>query len=357
MVHLPFESTAMLRTLAVGSAGGAVFWLLGLPLPWLSGAAAAVAGMALAGKPLGIPAKVREAAIMLLGLTMGATVTPETLALLPRWPATMLGLAGAMVSAMFASAKYLQYVHGLDPLTARFGSLPGGSSWVMALAIGSNCDPRRVAVIQLVRMMAIMLLLPTFLAIFGWDASGGAARRSDHEVRLDQLFCLVVLCSLSSLALNFLKIPASTMLGAMLAAAATYGSGLFDSKIPDWLMSSVLAVLGSALGATFAGTNVRLVIETIKAGLGSLFVASAVTLGWAWPLGRLLELPVTQVWLSFAPGGVETTTILALALGLDGAFVAAHHVVRMALLNLAGPWWLLSIKTDHPRPGDGSGQA
>jgi uncharacterized membrane protein AbrB (regulator of aidB expression) len=52
------------------------------------------------------------------------------------------------------------------------------------------------------------------------------------------------------------------------------------------------------------------------------------------------------VWLAYAPGGVEAMTIMAFALGLDPAFVGAHHVVRLIVLNVFVPLWLrrLSVK-------------
>ena len=43
-------------TLAIGAAGGVVFWLLGMPLAFLSGSAAAVAAAALAGVRSGVHA-------------------------------------------------------------------------------------------------------------------------------------------------------------------------------------------------------------------------------------------------------------------------------------------------------------
>ena len=95
-------------TLAIGAVGGAVFWLIGMPLAFLSGAAAAVAAAALAAMRSASTVSLRDVFIVLLGLTLGSTVTPETLALLPRWPVTLAGLAAAMLSIMWSGAYYLE---------------------------------------------------------------------------------------------------------------------------------------------------------------------------------------------------------------------------------------------------------
>ena len=144
-----FETTA--ATLAIGAAGGAAFWQLGLPLAFLSGSAAAVAAAALANVKVGVHAGLRDICIVLLGITLGSTVTPGTLALLPRWPVTMAGLAAAMLSIMWAGAFYLERVHKLDRATARLAAMPGALNFVMTLAMESSSDQRRVAIIQIVR--------------------------------------------------------------------------------------------------------------------------------------------------------------------------------------------------------------
>ena len=53
-----------------------------------------------------------------------------------------------------------------------------------------------------------------------------------------------------------------------------------------------------------------------------------------------IVLPVLQVWLGYAPGGVETTALLAMSLGLDAAFVSSHHIMRVVILNLLVPFWV-----------------
>jgi uncharacterized protein len=69
----------LLLTAALGAAGGALFAWLGLPAAWLAGSMTAVAAAALAGLPVDLPAPVRNAAFVLLGVSMGTSVTPETM--------------------------------------------------------------------------------------------------------------------------------------------------------------------------------------------------------------------------------------------------------------------------------------
>jgi uncharacterized membrane protein AbrB (regulator of aidB expression) len=43
-------------------------------------------------------------------------------------------------------------------------------------------------------------------------------------------------------------------------------------------------------------------------------------------------MPFGQVWVAYAPGGIEAMAAMGLALGYDPAFVATHHLVRILLV-------------------------
>lgn len=333
-----FEVTA--KTLAIGVVGGLVFWKLDMPLGFLSGSAAAVAACALAGVKVGIHAGLRDVFIVLLGLVLGSTVTPDTLALLPRWPVTMAGLAAAMLSIMWSGAYYLERVHGFDRATARLASMPGALNFVMTLAIESSADARRVAIIQIVRMTAILLLLPSIATLLGGQATGGFYQPAGDSVKPLELLAVVAAGFAGAALFQRLGTPAPALFGGMLLSALLYGPGVVSTAMPQPLVLAMFVVLGSMIGSNFAGADMRLFLVTVVAGLGSLLVASLVALAWAAPLAWLVGLPVLQVWLGYAPGGVETTALLAMALGLDAAFVSSHHIIRVVILNLTVPMWV-----------------
>lgn len=341
MAHPAVRNETTALTLGLGLAGGALFWLLNMPLAFLSGAAAMVAGAALAKVDVGIHAGLRDAFIVLLGITLGSTVTPETLALLPRWPVTMAGLAAAMLSIMWTGAFYLERVHGLDRATARLASMPGALSFVMTLAMESTADSRRVAIIQIIRLTAILLLLPSAVSwVTGQAPANAFFQPAGNVVKWLQLPILIAAGFAGAALFKRLGTPAPALFGGMLVSALLYGPGIVTTAMPQPLVIAMFVVLGSMIGSNFAGADIRLFLVTAVAGLGSLLVASLVALAWAAPLAWLVGLPVLQVWLGYAPGGVETTALLAMALGLDAAFVSSHHIMRVVILNSTVPLWI-----------------
>ena len=77
----------------------------------------------------------------------------------------------------------------------------------------------------------------------------------------------------------------------------------------------------------------------IALGVASVLLALALSAGFAAGAARLIGLPFDQLWLAYAPGGIEAMAVMALALGADAAFVGAHHVARIVGLNLLNPLW------------------
>src|SRR5262245_59641665 len=74
------------ETLLVAAAGGALFTWLGLPAGLVSGSLIAVAVVAMAGRPLMIPEGLSRVISILVGISLGAVATPETLKGLAAFP-------------------------------------------------------------------------------------------------------------------------------------------------------------------------------------------------------------------------------------------------------------------------------
>jgi hypothetical protein len=48
--------------------------------------------------------------------------------------------------------------------------------------------------------------------------------------------------------------------------------------------------------------------------------------------------------VAFAPGGVEAMAAIALSLGYEPTFVAAHHVFRLFLLSFLMPYIFVKLR-------------
>jgi hypothetical protein len=70
----------------------------------------------------------------------------------------------------------------------------------------------------------------------------------------------------------------------------------------------------------------------LLAGLVSTAIAVGVSGAASAAVAAVLDLPLGQVWVAFAPGGVESMGAMAIALEVDPVYVATHHIFRILLL-------------------------
>lgn len=334
----------LLLTMTIAAAGGALFAALGLPAPWLTGSMVAIVVAALAGWPVGLPTRLRDMAFVLLGISMGSSATPESITQMQAWPGSLVLLALSVVATLFAGATYLERVHGWDRVTARCASMPGAFSAVVVLAATSAADLPRVVLAQSIRIFILVALMPTILTYVGGGSSNaGPAPTPLTNTPFEVLATLAASGSLAAL-LTFLRVPAGALLGAMIASGILHATGLVHGSFPPLLVILGFVATGVVIGARFRGTSLATVRQTVPGAIGSVLLALAVSAIIAVVGTWLLPLPFGQLWLAYAPGGVEAMAAMALALHLDPAFVGAHHVLRILGLNLISPIWLRSGK-------------
>ena len=139
---------ATAETMLIAAAGGITFVLLGIPAGLVSGSVLAVAIAALLGRPMKVPLPVARVCFVLIGILLGAVVTPETLRGVATWPASVALLALATVCMIVATTSYLRFVHGWDRLSAFLGASPGSMAQVVALAAEFKADLRGIAIVQ-----------------------------------------------------------------------------------------------------------------------------------------------------------------------------------------------------------------
>ncbi len=324
-----------LRTLVIAAAGGVAFALIGVPGGYLSGAILACAVAALAGLEESISTLLRNVALLMLGIVVGSTVTAETLAALPRWPVSLLALAVAMAGLMIVLPRYFTRMHGIDTPTARLCAIPGAVSLVLALADELKVDERRVAVLQSLRLAILMMAVPLVVSM-GVDLGNGA-ETAPPLVSAPKLLVLLGVAGAGFLLARRLGLPAPALTGAMLISGAIFASGAVTGGLPEPLVAAAFVVLGASVGARFAGVDRAYLGSCLGASAGGITIAVVITGLIAWPAAAYLDLPFMQMWLAMAPGGFDVMIALAIALGVDPAFVAGHQLIRLLGLFVIVP--------------------
>jgi len=324
-------------TVVLGAMGGGLLALVDAPAAWLSGAMIAVAIGAAWGMPVGVPDRIRTGAFVLLGTSIGSAVTPDTVAQIGSWPGSLIVLTVAVAAMIAISSTYLTRVWGWERTTARFSSVPGALSQVLVMALRANADIPRIAFAQSLRLFVLVALMPWLLP--GGEAGSHITLVPAHLSALESLMVLAA-GGVLGLILERIGTPGGALLGGMLASAVLHGAGIVEGRLPVPLMIAGFIVTGCVIGARFGNASFSLLRGAFRGALESVMLALATSALFALIARQWLDLPFGQLWLAYAPGGVEAMTIMAFALGLDPAFVGAHHVVRLLALSIFVPLWL-----------------
>lgn len=336
----PSRLAAIALALALGGLGGWAASLVDLPLAWMIGAMLATTIAALAGAPIAMAAPLRTLMVAVLGVMLGSGFTPEILAAAGAWTLSLCAIALYIAVCGLAGTLYFRRLCGYDPVTAYFSAMPGGLSEMVLVGTEMGGDGRVISLIHATRIMLVVLSIPFAFAL------GGGLDLGDRPAIGPALSALpaydYVVLGLSGvvgyLGGRWLKVPAAAVVGPMLVSALVHLAGMTTAKPPADIVACAQVAVGTALGARFAGTPLRLIGRTLAASLGVTVILVAITVAFAVVLHAATVLPTGPIVLAFAPGGLAEMSLIAIALGADAAFVAIHHIVRIFLIVVLAPF-------------------
>lgn len=321
--------------LLIGAAGGLVFWLLGIPAPWLAGSMLAAIIAIFSGVRIGMPDWLRAMSFIFLGIQTGTSVTWDTVDRAAQWPLSIAFLGLTVVAVTWACTAYYVKRSGWDKPTALFASLPGALSLTLLLASGTSADMRRVTIAQCIRLFFLVAALPSLITWMTPDSvfhPGPGAMGNLFDIAL-----LILVSAGAGYALEWMKVPAGLMLGPMLASAALELSGLISGTAPAFVLIPANVVLGVMIGARFSHFTFTEFRDALKEGFSGFLIALAIALAGAAITSAFSGLPLALTLLAFAPGGLDAMTIMAFSLNLDPAYVGAHQMARYIGLALLMP--------------------
>ena len=158
------QAGLILKTIAIGAVGGAVFAYLGTPLPWMLGALFATMIASMSGVHLFIHQMVRRIWIIVLGLTLGSNFAPEVLDHIHLW---LVSFGGMVVFVLFGTWLCFQIFvrFGRLRVTAFFCASPGGLGEMIVLGPALGGDERAIVLMHATRVVLVMAIIPPAYSI------------------------------------------------------------------------------------------------------------------------------------------------------------------------------------------------
>jgi membrane AbrB-like protein len=344
------------ETLSIAAVGGTTLTWLGFPAGLITGSLLGVALAGLAGRPVQVPVPLSRVISVLVGISLGAVVSPETLNGLVTFPLSVAVLTVSTLCMVAATTSYLRFVHGWDPQSALLGASPGALAQVMVLSAEYKADLRAIAIVQTLRVVALTVGIPSGLSLFGLTATGGIMTRfGAGSASLSEILVLVGVSSASAFTIWRLRLPGGLLFGAMLGSGVLHGGGFMAATLPWWVASSAVIGIGAVTGSRFANTDPRTLLRFLGAAFGSFAVALSIASAFVLLLTAISTVRISDAVVAFSPGAQDTMMVLALAMHLDPVYVGALHLSRYLLVSLLVPFLVHRMgqtprKADRPRP-------
>ncbi|MGL4728836.1 MAG: AbrB family transcriptional regulator [Bosea sp. (in: a-proteobacteria)] len=336
------------RILAVAAFGGTSCALIGIPAPWLTGAMLAAA-FAISGLGWRAPSRpIVDVAMLLCGLLLGSTATPEALAAMAHYPGSIALLLMSIAAIMLITGGYLVLVPKWPRMDAALAAAPGALSAVMAIALDKGAPLPRIVIIQLFRLFALIAAVPS-LVVYSGIAPGDLKPITSAIATPQGLLVLGIAGVVTALSFEKLGITAPVILGATLASAVLHGMGAVVGTLPPEVAILSFVLLGAGIGGRFAGVTPRDLVAAMPVAFIAFLSSMLVAMAFAWPASMVAGVPYGTAFVAFAPGGLEAMAVLAFALGLDPLYVGAHHLVRFMAVGFGLPILIALISRGEKR--------
>jgi membrane AbrB-like protein len=281
--------------LAAAVGAGLLLDLLSVPSPAIFGGLAAGLGRALLARDAAPPPRPAGlAAQAVIGVSIGALVQPETLRTIAQNWAPVLGITVATLLVSLLAGQLMRLQRGVSAVTGAFSMIAGGASGITAMARDLGADEQLVGVLQYLRVLVIVVVMPVVATtVFGADAgSAPPAAPSGPGWPAELLFTAV--CVAAGMVLGRVaRLPVGALLGPLAGA----------------LPLALALIVGSVLAC---------------AGLGLL-------------LSRTAGVTPLEGYLATTPGGIYAVLATATGAGADATFVLAVQVLRLFVMLFSAP--------------------
>lgn len=335
------ELLDLVAVVAAAVAATAAFTALGLPSPALFGGL--LAGLV---RALGVPGRVAVPGVAMtagqatIGVAMGSLIDLETLRVVAANWLPVLLVTVATLALSLGAGLLLRLQRGISPVTGAFAMIAGGASGIIVMARDLGADARMVAVLQYLRVLLIVVLMPVVATVAYAPSSGGSAPRVlDDGPGWPAGLLFTVGCAVVGLVVGRLvRLPVAALLGPLVAAAAVdlaeLGTG---AEVPAPVQSAAFLVIGLQVGVSFTRASLATIGRALPLALAVILGLILASAGLGAVLSAATGASALDGYLATTPGGLYAVLATASNIGADVTFVLSVQVLRLFVMLLSAP--------------------
>ena len=347
---MQWDYAPLLATLAIAAVGGLVFLRLKVPAGAMLGAMIFVAVYNVFTGAAFFPREAQVYIRIFAGAIIGSRMKKSDVVQLKAiiFPAVLL------VFGMLALNLSLGYgIHratGLNLPTALLGSAPGGVQDMSLVAADLNADAAQVALLQTVRVLAVLGVLPTFLRAFSkryyrlnnvgsapvdkseMDGSNNNSANNKTPVKIKNILPAfirtMVFAGIGGFLVNLTDIPAGAMVGAMLG---TVLATLFitPSYVPPKTRTVTQVCSGSLIGSGIGLAEMINFKDIVVPACILVVVLLIANFVFGVLIHKITKLDLVTSLFASSAGGLTDMALIADEMGADSPKVAVLQLLRL----------------------------
>jgi uncharacterized protein len=323
-------------TVALALSGAASFFLLALPLPFLFGPMTFCLVAALLGTRLRGLGQISVGARTILGVAVGASVTPEVIGQIPQMALSVALVPLYVLVIGMIGVPFFRRL-GFDPATSYYAAMPGGLQDMVIFGQEAGADVRALSLIHATRVAVLVTLAPVIL-VWLYDAPlSGAMGAPLIGFDLGQLAWMAAAAVVGWKGSEYLGLFGASILGPMITTAALSLAGIITQRPPAEAIMLAQLFIGIGIGVQYVGVTLRELRGFVLSGLAFVIVLAVLAAAFAeFVVVTGLARPL-EGFLAYAPGGQAELTVLAIVAGADLGFVVLHHLTRIVVVITGAP--------------------
>ena len=326
-----------LITLGVACVGTAVSYMLGLPLPFLFGPMLGCLIIALMGVRLQGVGYVAKGARTILGVAVGASVTPEVIGRLPEMALSVAFIPVYVVIIALVGVPFFRRLFGFDPVTAYYAAMPGGLQDMVIFGQEAGGDVRALSLIHTTRVLIIVSVAPIIL-VHGFGASlDNPTGDPAASIPATELLLMVGAALIGWWGAHRVGLFGASILGPLIAAAILSLVNVIHFRPPTEAILFAQFFIGIGIGVGYVGVTVTEIRRIVLAGVVYVLILASLAALFTELIVLLGAAPAVDGFLAFAPGGQAEMTVLAIVAGADLGYVIIHHLIRILVVITGAP--------------------
>ena len=324
-------------TLVIAASGALVFEIAGMPLPLLLGPMFGCLLAALAGLRLRGVKPVSTAMRTVLGVAVGASITPALLDRLGSMAASVALVPLFVAVIGLIGYPYFRRLCGFDKPTAYFSAMPGGLQDMIIFGTEAGGNPRALSLVHATRVLVIVSAMPLLLGSLWGISFDNPPGVPAADIPPRELALMLASAVAGWWIAARIGLFGASILGPMAFAAAVSLAGLTEHRPPAEAILAAQFFIGIGVGVKYVGVTVLELRRVVLASLGYCVLLALLAVIFAELVHALGLAPAVEATLAFAPGGQAEMAVLAIVAGVDVAYVVTHHLVRLVVVIVGAP--------------------